>query len=77
MRVVAFDEGPPDVARDRDAEVLWCGDVDKLSKSLAKTGAALVIEKAHPVGATPVKRVSAGDAAPLREVARTPKARNL
>ena len=77
MRVVAFDEGPPDVARDRDAEVLWCGDVDKLSKSLAKTGAALVIEKAHPVGATPVKRVGAGDAAPLREAARTPKARNL
>lgn len=77
MRVVAFDEGPPDLARDRDAEVLWCGDVDKLSQSLAKTGAALVIEKAHPVGATPVKRVSVGDAAPLREAARTPKARNL
>lgn len=77
MRVVAFDEGPPDVARDRDAEVLWCGDVDKLSKSMAKTGAALVIEKAHPVGATPVKRVGAGDAAPLREAGRTPKARNL
>ena len=77
MRVVAFDAGPPDKARDRDAEVLWCGDVAKLSESLAKIGSALVIEKALPVGATPVKRVLAQGTAPLPEAVRTLQARPL
>ena len=59
MRPVALDAaaGGPDVSRDRDAETLWCGDVEALKGKLARLGGELVIEKALPIGATPVKRV--------------------
>ena len=57
MRVVAFEEGAPNPARDRDAETLWCGDVAKLKLQLAAAGGTLTIEKALAVGAAPIKRV--------------------
>lgn len=59
MRAVAFESGGrgPDVARDRDAETIWCEDVSTLQNSLAEVGGGLQIEKALPVGATPLKRV--------------------
>ena len=69
MRPVAFDEGGvgPDPGRDRDAETIWCGDVSTLQDALTKAGGGLVIERALPVGATPLKRIeverSAGHAA--------------
>lgn len=61
MRVVAFGEpgAGPDPARDADAETLWCGDVTELQKGMAEVGGAFVIERALPVGATPLKRVAA------------------
>jgi hypothetical protein len=60
MRVVAFgDEAGVDTARDQDAETQWCGDVAILQSTLAAAGGDLVIERALPVGATPVKRVQA------------------
>ena len=60
MRVVAFgDEARIDTARDQDAETQWCGDVATLQSTLAAAGGGLVIERALPVGATPVKRVPA------------------
>lgn len=60
MRVVAFDgETTADAVRDRDAETVWCGDIAELESRLAKAGGALQIERALPVGATPVKRVAA------------------
>lgn len=60
MRVVAFDgETAADAARDRDAETLWCGDVAELEARLSKAGGGLKIERALPIGATPVKRVAA------------------
>jgi hypothetical protein len=60
MRVVAFvsQDAPEDRERDRDAETIWCSDVAKLNENLQKEGASLEIERALPVGATPVKRVS-------------------
>ena len=59
MRPVAFDAGGvgPDPSRDRDAETLWCGDVSALQASLGDAGGGLVIEKALPIGATPLKRI--------------------
>ena len=59
MRAVAFTHGGsgPDPARDRDAETIWCSDVSGLQERLAKIGDGLVIERALPVGATPLKRV--------------------
>ena len=77
MRIVAFDDQPLDKARDRDAEVLWCGDVDKLSKHLSSVGASLAIEKSLPVGATPVKRVKAVDAHSAVAAVRAPKSRTV
>ena len=63
MRAVAFTSGGsgPDLARDRDAETIWCSDVSGLQARLAKLGDDLVIERALPVGATPLKRVERAD----------------
>jgi hypothetical protein len=60
MRAVAFDAdgSGPDPARDRDAETIWCGDLSTLQEGLSKLGGGLVIEKALPVGATPLKRIA-------------------
>lgn len=60
MRPVAFEaEGRgPDPGRDRDAETIWCGDVSTLQDALARAGGGLVIERALPVGATPLKRIA-------------------
>lgn len=60
MRPVAFETGgvAPDRGRDRDAETIWCGDVSMLQDALAKAGGGLVIERALPVGATPLKRIA-------------------
>lgn len=59
MRAVAFAQGDssPDPLRDRDAETIWCSDVSGLQERLAKLGDGLIIERASPVGATPLKRV--------------------
>lgn len=77
MRVVAFGDGPGDPARDRDAEALWCGDVSVLQQRLAAAGAALTIEKALPVGATPVKRLAAVEDRTHARERRAPQARTL
>ena len=60
MRAVAFEVAGhgPDTARDRDAETIWCGEVSKLKERLATIGGGLKIERALPVGATPLKRVT-------------------
>ena len=60
MRPVAFEAGGvgPDPGRDRDAETIWCGDVSTLQDALASAGGGLVIERALPVGATPLKRIA-------------------
>jgi hypothetical protein len=65
MRAVAFDgtANVPDAARDRDAETIWCGDVTVLRERLAEVGAELAIDRALPVGATPLKRIAMDDAA--------------
>jgi len=65
IRPVAFDAGGvgPDPSRDRDAETIWCGDVSALQKSLGEAGGGLAIERALPIGATPLKRIAV-DATP-------------
>lgn len=60
MRVVAF--APPgvprDVSRDRDIEVQWCGDLNKLKDFLASAGGEIAIERSVAAGAVPVKVIS-------------------
>ncbi|HYO64051.1 MAG TPA: hypothetical protein VER08_10505 [Pyrinomonadaceae bacterium] len=59
MRTVAFrnPDAPADAARDRDAETIFCGDVTKLQEHLAEAGGSVVIERALPVGAAPLRAV--------------------
>lgn len=77
MRAVAFDAGGrgPDPSRDRDAETIWCGDVSGLEERLSKIGGGLVIERALPVGATPLKRIAVKAPADSGAVAAAPASR--
>jgi hypothetical protein len=81
MRAVAFGHGGsgPDLARDRDAETIWCSDVSGLQARLAELGGGLVIERALPVGATPLKRVEHADTLDAAVTARpaAPRQRSL
>lgn len=57
MRVVAANGSARTTGRDRDAETIWCGDVEMLRHALSQAGTDLAIEKALPVGAAPLKLV--------------------
>jgi hypothetical protein len=61
VRAVALGDAtaPRDTARDSDIETLWCGDVTRLTALLAEDGDTLTIERALPVGATPLKVIAA------------------
>jgi hypothetical protein len=60
MRTVAIrsPNTPADAMRDKDAETIFCGDVAKLQGQLAATGGGIVIERAMPIGATPLRVVT-------------------
>lgn len=60
MRTVAFRNAglPDEEARDRDAEMIFCGDVTKLQTRFAEIGGEIVIERALPVGAAPLRVVA-------------------
>jgi hypothetical protein len=47
-----------DKTGDIDAEQLWCSDFAHLGQQLAAAGTELILEKAMPVGAVPLKTVS-------------------
>ncbi len=69
FRTVAFREptAPPDVARDRDAETVWCGDVDALRRRFANGGGEIVIEQALGVGVAPLRAVGRDSDSERRE----------
>ena len=60
MRTVAIrDAGSAiDSAGDRDAETLFCSDVSRLQKKFGEEGGEVLIERALPIGASPLKIVS-------------------
>jgi hypothetical protein len=60
MRTVAIrnPNEAADAVRDRDAETIFCGDVAKLQAQLAEEGGGIVIERALPIGATPLRVVT-------------------
>jgi hypothetical protein len=60
VRTVAFRgaSAPSDPVQDADAETLWCGDLQKLQAELAARGGAVVVERALPVGAVPLKVIA-------------------
>jgi hypothetical protein len=69
MRVVAF--SPPgasrDSSRDRDVELQWCGNLDRLRELLAASGGEIAIERAAAAGSVALKVI--GDEARVRESA--------
>lgn len=69
MRVVAF--SPPgasrDSSRDRDVELQWCGNLDRLRELLAASGGEIAIERAVAAGGVALKVI--GDEAHAQEPA--------
>jgi hypothetical protein len=59
VRAVAFGgaQSPRNVSRDRDMEAVWCSEFKQLGTMLSKSGGGIEIERALPVGATPLKLV--------------------
>ena len=60
MRVVAFalPGAARDSSRDRDIELEWCGNFEKLQDALGKVGSDIAIERSQAVGVVPLKVVS-------------------
>lgn len=60
MRVVAFGSSgvPRDSSRDRDIELQWCGDFDKLQDMLGRVGGEISIERSVAAGARPLKVIA-------------------
>jgi len=56
LRAVAFSESRPS-SSDLAAETTWCGEFGKLQTLLAQQSSQLIVEKALPVGAVPLKVV--------------------
>jgi hypothetical protein len=46
------------LSRDRDRETIWCSEFGRLQSLLEKSGSELIIEKAIPAGAKPLKQVA-------------------
>lgn len=69
MRTVAFRgaSDPADPARDRDAETIWCGDLDRLRTRFAEGGGEIAIETALGVGKVPLRVVTEIGANPLEQ----------
>ena len=57
VRAVSLDANR-DTRRDADVETLWCGDFGKLQGLLAAQGGGIDIERAHAIGAVPLKVVA-------------------
>jgi hypothetical protein len=64
LRAICFGQrgAERDVARDRDAETLWCSDFDALKSRLANAGDDLSVVLAKPAGEVPLEIVE--EAAP-------------
>jgi len=60
MRTVAIrnPDTPVDATGDRDAETIFCSHVSRLEEKFAEVGGAIVIERALPVGATPLRVIA-------------------
>lgn len=55
VRMVSF-QSAANSTRDKDAEVIWCGEFSQLQAELARAGHTLEIEKALAPGTAPMKR---------------------
>ena len=60
LRTVAFRgaAAAADPVRDRDAETIWCGDLEKLRSRFAAVGGDVAIEQALAVGAVPLRVIA-------------------
>ena len=81
MRAIGFGQSGAhrDIARDRDAEALWCSDFQALKEEIAAAGGSLSVDIAQPIGLIPIEiveeavpdsRQDTGRRAPLRQAKR-------
>lgn len=54
-------------SRDLDRETIWCSEFSRLKSLLEKSGTALHIEKALPIGSKPLKQVQESSTIPGRQ----------
>lgn len=75
MRVVAFSAhgGSRDTSRDRDIELQWCGDFDRLRELLARVGGEMVIERSAAAGTQPLKVVEGSQHVSISETIEHPR----
>jgi len=69
VQLVSFEQAndASKVSRDLDRETIWCAEFSRLKSLLEKSGTALHIEKALPVGSKPLKQVQESSTIPGRE----------
>jgi hypothetical protein len=69
VQLVSFEQAndASKASRDRDRETIWCSEFSRLKSLLEKSGTALHIEKALPVGSKPLKLVQESSTIPGRE----------
>ncbi len=69
MQLVSFEQASDasKASRDLDRETIWCSEFSCLKSLLEKSGTALHIEKALPVGSKPLKQVQESSSVPGRE----------
>jgi hypothetical protein len=81
VRAIGFGQSGAhrDIARDRDAEALWCSDFQALKEEMAAAGGSLSVDIAQPAGLIPIEiveeaapdsRQDTGRRAPLRQAKR-------
>jgi hypothetical protein len=75
VRAVAFGnaQSPRNVSRDRDMEVVWCSEFERLRTLVAAAGGGIEIEHALPDGATPLKLIEDQRGRERTDEVRTPK----
>jgi hypothetical protein len=69
VQLVSFEQAndASKASRDLDRETIWCSEFSRLKSLLEKSGTAIHIEKALPVGSKPLKQVQESSTIPSRE----------
>ena len=67
VQLVSFEQAndASKASRDLDRETIWCSEFSRLKSLLEKSGTALHMEKALPVGSKPLKKVQELSAPPV------------
>ncbi len=69
VQLVSFEQAndASKASRDLDREMIWCSEFSRLKSLLEKSGTAIHIEKALPVGSKSLKQAQVSSTIPGRE----------